>query len=71
MKTLAIILGGGIGATLRYVLWQSFAEPTPPHFPWVTFGINMVGAFALAAVTTLVAAHLLKGRGASRSCPPG
>ncbi|MEV0429429.1 CrcB family protein [Micromonospora sp. NPDC050495] len=61
MKVLAILLGGGLGATLRYVLWQNFAAATPPHFPWVTFAINVVGAFALAAVTTLVGAHLLTG----------
>ncbi|WCN81405.1 fluoride efflux transporter FluC [Micromonospora sp. LH3U1] len=61
MKVLAIIVGGGIGATLRYVLWLNFAAATPPHFPWVTFMINIVGAFALGAVMTLLAAHRLPG----------
>ncbi|MEU4398947.1 CrcB family protein [Micromonospora orduensis] len=61
MTILAIVVGGGIGATLRYLLWHWLAPPTPPHFPWVTFGINMVGAFALGAVMTLLAAHLLPG----------
>ncbi|GAB2952225.1 hypothetical protein GCM10027280_45780 [Micromonospora polyrhachis] len=46
MSVLAIILGGGIGATLRYVLGLGLAPPTPPDFPWVTFVVNLVGAFA-------------------------
>jgi len=61
VKVFAIIIGGGIGATLRYVLGLNFAPPTPPDFPWVTFVINMVGAFALGAVMTLLAAHRLPG----------
>lgn len=61
MNVLAILIGGGIGATLRYVLVLNFAPPTPPDFPWVTFGINIVGAFALGAVSTLLAAHRLPG----------
>ncbi|MFG1776132.1 fluoride efflux transporter CrcB [Micromonospora sp. NPDC049051] len=61
MTVLAIIVGGGIGATLRYVLGLQFAPPTPPDFPWVTFTINIVGAFALGAVMTLLAAHRLPG----------
>ncbi|MGW1056793.1 fluoride efflux transporter CrcB [Micromonospora rubida] len=61
MTVLAIIIGGGIGATLRYVLGLALAPPTPPDFPWVTFVINMVGAFALGAVMTLLAAHRLPG----------
>ncbi|MEU6022664.1 CrcB family protein [Micromonospora sp. NPDC047134] len=61
MTVLAIIVGGGIGATLRYLLGLGLAPATPPHFPWVTFVINMVGAFALGAVMTLLAAHKLRG----------
>ncbi|MCX4388005.1 fluoride efflux transporter CrcB [Micromonospora peucetia] len=61
MTVLAIIVGGGIGATLRYVLGLNLAPSTPPDFPWVTFVINLVGAFALGAVMTLLAAHRLPG----------
>ncbi|MGC4806963.1 fluoride efflux transporter FluC [Micromonospora sp. DT233] len=61
MKVVAILLGGGLGATLRYLLGLGLAPATPPHFPWVTFAINMVGAFALGAVMTLLAAHRLPG----------
>jgi CrcB protein len=56
-----IIVGGGIGATLRYLLGVAFAAPTPPHFPWVTFLINIVGAFILAALMTIMAAGRLRG----------
>ncbi|MEV0130384.1 fluoride efflux transporter CrcB [Dactylosporangium sp. NPDC050688] len=54
-----VVIGGGIGALLRYLLGLYLAPPTPPDFPWVTFMINMVGAFGLGAVMTLLAARRL------------
>lgn len=54
-----MVIGGGIGALLRYLLGLSLAPPTPPDFPWVTFMINMVGAFGLGALMTLLAAGRL------------
>ncbi|GAA1763374.1 CrcB family protein [Luedemannella helvata] len=61
MSVIAIFLGGGLGATLRYALGEALAPPTPPNFPWVTFMINIVGAFALGAVMTLLTQHRLRG----------
>jgi CrcB protein len=51
----AVMAGGGVGATTRYLLAESLAPPTPPSFPWVTFLINLTGSFALGAVMTLLA----------------
>jgi CrcB protein len=61
VAVLAVLLGGGIGATLRYVLGLAFAPATPPAFPWVTFAINICGAFALGAVMTLLTRGILRG----------
>jgi CrcB protein len=49
----AVAMGGGIGATLRYELELHLAHPTPPAFPWVTFAINISGAFLLGALMAL------------------
>jgi CrcB protein len=50
----AVMAGGGVGATARYLLGE-LGPTTPPSFPWVTFLINLTGAFALGAVMTLLA----------------
>jgi CrcB protein len=47
----AILAGGAIGALLRTGLSQAF--PFDPHgWPWVTFAINVTGAFALGYFVT-------------------
>jgi len=47
----AIFLGGAVGALLRagLVQWQA---PRLGHWPWVTFGVNVGGAFALGYFVT-------------------
>lgn len=50
----AIVIGGGLGASVRYELGLHLAPPTPPDFPWVTFGINVTGAFLLGFVATML-----------------
>lgn len=42
---LAVAVGGALGATLRHALTVGGADAT--GFPWVTFLINVVGAFLL------------------------
>jgi CrcB protein len=53
-----VFVGGGIGASLRYLFEKWWAPPTPPEFPWVTLGINLSGAFVLAFVTVLASTAL-------------
>lgn len=49
----AVALGGGLGAVLRYLL----GELTPPvtGFPWTTFAINVSGVFVLALLPAVAA----------------
>lgn len=50
-ELLAIALGGAIGALMRAGLGQAF--PTgPDEWPWVTFSVNLAGAFALGYFIT-------------------
>jgi fluoride exporter len=50
-ELLAIALGGATGALLRAALGQIF-EGGAPSWPWVTFSVNMAGAFALGYFVT-------------------
>jgi CrcB protein len=45
-ELLAIALGGAVGALLRAGLSEAFAGGAP-SWPWVTFSVNLAGAFAL------------------------
>ncbi|MBF6360756.1 fluoride efflux transporter CrcB [Nocardia farcinica] len=50
---LAISLGGGLGALLRYLI--STWWPTPPgDVPWATFVVNVTGCFAIGVLMVLV-----------------
>lgn len=50
-ELLAIALGGALGALLRAALGQSVAGGAP-SWPWVTFSVNIAGAFALGYFVT-------------------
>lgn len=45
---LAVAVGGGIGALLRWAAGE--AVPDGPGFWWTTLGVNLVGSTALAAL---------------------
>lgn len=47
----AIFLGGAAGALLRAGLVEAFGEGAP-SWPWVTFAVNVVGAFLLGYFIT-------------------
>jgi CrcB protein len=47
----AIFLGGAAGALLRTGLVEAFGEGAP-SWPWVTFAVNVVGAFLLGYFVT-------------------
>lgn len=49
---LAVAAGGLAGTELRYGLGLAFPE-TAGAMPWTTLGINVVGSFVLAALTTV------------------
>lgn len=47
----AIFLGGAAGAVLRAGLVEAFGDGSP-SWPWVTFAVNVVGAFLLGYFVT-------------------
>lgn len=47
----AIFLGGAVGALVRAGLVEAVGDGAPA-WPWVTFGVNLVGAFALGYFVT-------------------
>ncbi len=47
----AIFLGGAIGASARTSLVEA-APTTAGHWPWVTFGVNIVGCLLLGYFVT-------------------
>lgn len=50
-ELLAIFAGGALGALARVALVQSGAAGVP-HWPWVTFSVNLAGAFLLGWLAT-------------------
>ncbi len=44
---LAVFIGGGLGALLRYVICHYYAKSCNLTFPYHTFGINILGSFVL------------------------
>jgi len=51
---IAVFLGGGLGAALRWILSTALAGSTGvgsvPHFPWPTFTVNALGCLAAGAL---------------------
>jgi fluoride exporter len=48
----AVAAGGLLGTELRYVLGLLFPD-RPGDLPWATLGINVLGSFVLATLTTI------------------
>ena len=46
--------GGAIGAGARFLVNQAFASLGLTGFPWATLSVNIVGAFLMGVVMTLV-----------------
>lgn len=57
----AVFVGGAAGATAR-VAFATWFPTSADRYPWTTFAENVVGAFLLGLVLTL----LLRGHGAGR-----
>ena len=55
-----VILGGGIGAGLRYIVSGKFYSLMGQTFPWGTLGVNVIGAFLIGIVSELLS-HLSAG----------
>lgn len=51
----AVFLGGALGTLLRAGLLEAVGEGAP-GWPWATFAVNMVGAFLLGYLVTVLPA---------------
>jgi fluoride exporter len=47
----AVFVGGAIGALCRGLLAEAYPAPAP-SWPWVTFAVNLIGAFLLGYFAT-------------------
>lgn len=64
MTALLVMLGGAVGAPLRYLVDQAMRRRFGDRFPWGTFTVNVVGSAALGALAgTSTAVHALLGIG--------
>ncbi len=52
-----VMLGGAIGAGLRYITGVLLMPRLQGDWPWATFAVNLLGGFAMG----MLAAHLMKG----------
>ncbi len=56
MTVLFVVLGGGLGAPLRYATDRAVQARTGGAFPWGTLVVNVAGSFLLGLVTALLGA---------------
>ena len=50
---LLVAAGGAVGALARYGMGLFGLRVFGPDFPWGTFGVNLIGGFAIGVVVTL------------------
>ncbi len=50
---LGIAVAGGLGSLARYGLGAFITRRHPGEFPWGTFAVNVLGAFAMGLIFTL------------------
>jgi CrcB protein len=53
MKWLALMAGGGVGASLRYALSIWVDQRLVSSFPWGTLLVNFVGSFLIGVLVTI------------------
>lgn len=51
MTLLLILMGGAVGAPLRYLIDRWVQSRHESNFPWGTFTVNVVGSFVLGVVS--------------------
>ncbi|MFN8099180.1 MAG: fluoride efflux transporter CrcB [Dermatophilaceae bacterium] len=57
MTALLVLLGGAVGAPLRYLVDLQIQSRHDSVVPWGTFAVNVIGSFVLGVVAGFVAAH--------------
>ncbi|MEV0148351.1 MULTISPECIES: fluoride efflux transporter CrcB [unclassified Nonomuraea] len=61
MNWLLVLLGGAVGAPLRYLIDRAVQARHDTVFPWGTFAANMIGSLVLGALTGAVLAGAAGG----------
>jgi CrcB protein len=51
LNTLLVMIGGAIGAALRYQLGHVSLRLMGPGYPWGTLAVNVLGSFIMGLVT--------------------
>ena len=59
LKIMMVAVGGGIGATTRYLVSTWAAEKFGTNFPYGTLIVNVVGCFIIGAFMTLTTERLI------------
>ena len=49
-----VMLGGAIGAALRYLAGIALSSPSQHGFPYATLAVNLAGGFAMGVLAALV-----------------
>lgn len=58
---LLVMIGGGIGAALRYLLGLASLRALGPGYPWGTLGANVIGGFVMGLVAGWLATRAAGG----------
>ena len=53
-QTLAIMMGGALGALLRYLISNAIYDWLGRSFPWGTLGVNVFGSFLMGLLSLLL-----------------
>ncbi|MGQ4596351.1 fluoride efflux transporter CrcB [Nocardia sp. R6R-6] len=51
MNVLLVVVGGAIGAPLRYLIDRAVQDRRDSLFPWGTFLVNVIGCFVLGGLS--------------------
>jgi len=58
----SVVLGGGLGAGLRYLVGAASLRLLGSHFPWGTFVVNIAGSLAMGLIVGLLAHKIDMGQ---------
>jgi CrcB protein len=58
---LAVLVGGGIGSVIRYVITFAVTQRLGAGFPWWTFIINVTGSLVIGIVAEITQTRLFAG----------
>lgn len=60
-SVLAVLVGGGIGSVIRYLVTFAITQRLGPGFPWWTFIINITGSLVIGIVAEVTQTRTFGG----------